>query len=334
MRIKNHDTAERILIVAEIGNNHEGRFDVAKQLVERAAECKVDAVKFQTFRTKYFVSQRDPARFKRLSSFELSFDQFAELQRLAHALGLLFISTPLDLESARFLGAIVDAYKIASGDNDFRALIEATCRTDKPVVISSGLTDLAQIRGSFQIARDAKAGAAADLAVLHCVSSYPAPPTQVNLQAIALLRETLGCTVGYSDHTMGSEACLAAAALGAQILEKHFTLDHRYSDFRDHQLSADPTEMSNLVVQVRRIEELLGDRAKIVQPCETEVRAVARRSIVAATDLLAGRKLCAEDLTWLRPGDGLSPGEEHRLLGGILKRDVSFGELITPADLV
>src|SRR5437870_3741850 len=267
MQIGKVNLDNRVLIVAEIGNNHEGNFDAARELVNRAAECGVDGVKFQIFRTKYFVSDRDKARYDRLSSFELSNRQFEQLQKLAKSLGLIFLSTPLDLESAKFLEGLVDCYKIASGDNNFYPLIECVCKTGKPVVISSGLIDLEQIKKSTTFIKDQWRFLGIDqhLAVLHCVSSYPAPTAEVNLAAIPFLAHELKCPVGYSDHTIGAEACMIAVALGAQIIEKHFTLDKQYSDFRDHQLSADPPEMKQLVQQIARVCTMLGKPQKTVQ---------------------------------------------------------------------
>jgi sialic acid synthase SpsE len=335
MQIGHHTVSDKVLVVAEIGNNHEGKLEVARELVRRAAECKVDAVKFQTFRTRNFVSASDPQRYKRLSGFELTFKEFHELEKLAHALGLLFISTPLDLESARFLEPLVDAFKIASGDNDFWALIDFVARADKPVIVSSGmadLPDLIRVR-DFVRERQRERHREDSLAILHCVSSYPAPPEQANLNAIPLMRETLGCTIGYSDHTIGIEASLAAVSLGARIIEKHFTLDKHFSDFRDHLLSADPEEMLEIVERVRRIEVLLGKREKAVQTCEVPIAAVARRSIAAGADLPEGHMLALGDLTWLRPSGGLRPGQEQELVGKRLKRRIEFGETIALADL-
>ncbi len=335
MRIGSHDVDAKVLIVAEIGNNHEGSFERATQMVESAAASGVDAVKFQTFRTKYFSSGADPERFKRLSSFELTYDQFAALEKLARKLGLIFISTPLDLESARFLQPLVDAFKIASGDNDFYALIDFVCSAGKPVVISSGLTDLAAIKKTrdFAAARLGGRPLRDALAILHCTSSYPAPPEQANLRVIPTFVDALGCTIGYSDHTMGVEACLGAVALGARILEKHFTLDKNLSDFRDHKLSADPNEMSRLVREVRTMEQLLGSPDKKRQAAEASIEPLARRSIVAAADLVAGHAITLSELTWIRPAGGLPPGDEAKLVGKKLKRDVRFGEKLTPADV-
>src|SRR5438309_4071900 len=193
MRIGHVNLDEQFLVVAEIGNNHEGKFDVAKELVRKAAECAVAAVKFQTFRTKYFVGSRDKARYDRLRSFELTYRQFEQLQQLAKSLGLLFLATPLDLESAKVLEGLVDCYRIASGDNNFYPLIELVCGTGKPLIISSGLSDLGQITKSKQFIEDQwrSRGFKQQVVVLHCVSSYPVPPDQANLAAIPFLADRL-----------------------------------------------------------------------------------------------------------------------------------------------
>jgi N,N'-diacetyllegionaminate synthase len=331
MTIGSHDLAERIFIVAEIGNNHEGNFDVACQMVDAAADAGVDAVKFQTFQTRLFTSNADPARFERLSRFELTQDQFIALERRARARGLGFLSTPLDLVSARFLEPLVDVFKIASGDNDFLPLIAQVCATGKPVIISTGLADLAHVRQIMTFAHDA--GARGRLAFLHCVCAYPAPPAEVNLRAIPMLTSELGCLIGWSDHTLGPDASLAAAALGARIIEKHFTLDKNYSAFRDHQLSADPAEMRLIVDGVRRIEQLLGSAVKQVQPSEQANLRAARRSIAAARDLPQGHRIQPEDLMWVRPAVGLPPGQEHTLVNRTLRHGLPEGQAIVESDL-
>lgn len=335
MKIGANDTAEHPFLVAEIGNNHEGSFDVARELVEKAAECGVDAVKFQTFRTKYYVSSRDEARSKRLQSFELSVDQFGKLAELAKSLGLSFISTPFDLDSARGIEGFVDAFKIASGDNDFYPLVREVSLKRKPLIISTGLSDLAQVRDVINYVRGVRAAAGidAEMAVLHCVSAYPAPPSEVNLRAIGEIRRVLDCEVGYSDHTMGSMACLAAVAIGATIIEKHFTLDKHYSEFRDHQLSADPPEMKLIAQQMKEFFALRGSERKEVQPSEKGNVVPVRRSIVAARDMAKGEMVSDGDLTWIRPRDGLRPGREHLLLGKRLIRAVEFGRPILTGDV-
>lgn len=335
MQIGGFNLDDKVMVVAEIGNNHEGKFEVAKTLVQQAAACGVDAVKFQTFKTRYFVSPRDQARYQRLLQFEIPYPHWEELHRVAKGLGLLFLSTPLDLESARFLADLVDGYKIASGDNNFYPLLEQVCQTGKPIILSSGLSDLSQVQKSKQFIEDQwnRHGIQPGLAILHCVSSYPVPAEQANLAAIPFMKSQLGCTIGYSDHTLGLEASTIAIALGARIIEKHFTLNKEYSDFRDHQLSADPAEMKALVAQARRVPKLVGKPQKVIQRCEVELVQAARRSIVAVANLSRGHCLTQEDITWLRPGGGLSPGEERLVIGKTLNRDLSFGEAILLSDL-
>jgi N,N'-diacetyllegionaminate synthase len=335
MRIGSFDLEEKILIVAEIGNNHEGDSKVAMELVRRAAECGVDAVKFQTFRTEHYVSSSDSERFNRLKSFELSFSRLEKLAKLARSLGLLFISTPFDLVSARTLEGLVDAFKIASGDVNFYPLIASVSQSGLPVIISSGASDLQQVKRTVEFVKQqwAEKNISGELAILHCVSSYPVPFDQANLLSIPFIAESVDCVVGYSDHTLGLEACVLAVALGARILEKHFTLDKNFSEFRDHRISADPSEMEELTRRVKAASVSLGERKKAVQPCEEATITSIRRSIVAGADLKVGSYLALSDLTWIRPAGGLSPGDEGVLIGRRLKRDVSFGELLTPGDV-
>lgn len=334
MRIGDIDVRERVLVVAEIGNNHEGDAGRARELVQAAAETGVHAVKFQTFRAERFVSPSEAKRVEQLRGFELSYDDFAGLAELARSLGLLFLSTPLDLESADFLEGIADGYKIASGDNDFYALVERVARSDRPLVISTGLSDLAQIERTVGLVEEVRGEAAREsLALLHCVSSYPATPDELNLLAIPYLAERLPYPIGYSDHSTGSTAALAAVALGARIVEKHFTLAGIESDFRDHALSAKPAEMAELVRRVAEAEALLGSPEIAIAEAETGNAVAIRRSIVAGADLAAGHVLREEDLAWVRPGDGLRPGQEALLVGRALRRDVAAFDPLSADDV-
>lgn len=335
MRIGEHDLERRSLVIAEIGNNHEGDPAVAERLVREAAACGVDAVKFQTLRAAELVGPSDAGRFAQLESFELTEDDFTRLAGLARSLGVLFLSTPFGLRSAEFLHGLVPAYKIASGDLDFLPLIERVVGFGKPLILSTGGSDLELVRATVRFVKEKAAtlGVPGEVALLHCVSSYPAPPEEVNLRAIPVLARELGCPVGYSDHALGIEAAVSAVAAGAVIVEKHFTLDHHFSDFRDHQLSADPGQMTQLVERIRALEVLLGEGRKAVQPSERATLAPMRRSIVAARKLPAGHRLEATDLTWLRPAGGLSPGSERVLLGRALRRAVAPGERLGPEDV-
>lgn len=327
MRIGNFDTDKDILIIAEIGNNHEGSYALAEEMIGLAAAAGAGAVKFQTFKTEYYVSKKDKDRFKRLKSFELSHADFENLSRVAKELGLLFISTPFDLESAEYLSSIVDAYKISSGDNNFYPLIEKVAKKKKPIIMSTGLADLDQIKKSqlfiYKVRQENELRN--ELAILHCVSSYPVLPEHANLKAIKTLQTELDCTIGYSDHTIGVDASLIAVALGARIIEKHFTIDKNYSDFRDHQLSADPEEFRQLVNKVKTASMMMGTGNKILQEVEISIEDQIRRSIVAKHDLPKGAKISWDDITWIRPAGGLLPGEENKILGKTLIKSVKMG---------
>lgn len=323
----------RTLIIAEVGNNHEGDFSVACELVDRAAEAGVDAVKFQTFIPEHYCSVRDAARMATLNKFRLSYEQFADLAVRARTKGLMFLSTPFDLESAEFLGAIVDAIKIASGDNTFYPLIRKAAETGKPMIISTGLADGDDMAKAAACARDtwAMTGAAPDLALLHCVASYPVPTDQANLAAIRSMIDMFpNLTIGYSDHTIGSEAAVIAVAQGARIIEKHFTLDTAFSDFRDHQLSADPPALAALVQAVRQAETMLGDGTLGAMPCEGPMVPAVRRSVVAVRDLPAGETISVDDITWVRPGGGIPPGGEDQIIGHRIRHAVAQGDMIKP----
>jgi N,N'-diacetyllegionaminate synthase len=327
MRIGSFDTDERVLVIAEIGNNHEGDAGVARELVAAAADAGADAVKFQTFRTDAFVSPSDPERYARMQRFELTPEEFSDLAARAHERSLLFLSTALDLDSVDALQPFVDAYKIASGDIDFFPLLERIAATQKPVVLSTGQSDLGDVERAV-------AALGGPVGVLHCVSAYPAPAADVHLRAIGVLADRFpDCTIGYSDHTLGLDAAVLSVACGARIVEKHFTLDKDSSDFRDHKLSADPDELRELVRRIREAESLLGEAAKTPRESELEGRFALRRSIAAARPLAAGHVLSPADLIWTRPADGLRPGEESLVVGHTLRRAVAAGEHVRADDV-
>lgn len=334
MKIGHFDLDADILIVAEIGNNHEGSYALAEEMIGLAARAGANAVKFQTIVPERLVSPREIERIRQLERFRLSYQEYTKLAQVAQQAGVLFLSTPFDLDSARFLDTLVPAFKIASGDNNFYPLIEVIAKTGKPIICSTGLADLAQVRRTRDFILDCwqRNGITQDMAVLHCVTSYPTQPQDANLGALLELK-TLGLTVGYSDHTLGIEAAVLSVALGARIIEKHFTLGNNYSSFRDHQLSANPEQFKSMVERIREAAVLIGSTQKRVLPSEQAFTVTARRSIVAARDLAAGTIITFDDLTWVRPGGGLTPGEERRLIGKRLQRAVVCGEMILPADV-
>jgi N,N'-diacetyllegionaminate synthase len=329
------DLDREVLVVAEIGNNHEGNFARADEMIARAADAGAQAVKFQTFVPEHYVSREDTARLERLRQFAFTFDQFERLARLAEGRGLIFLSTPFDLASADFLNKLCPAIKISSGDNNFIPLLERVATFNKPVILSTGLADLSDIdKARTTIAKIWKQHAHnGEIVLLHCVSTYPTPADEANLNAIRTLHERFGGTVGYSDHTLGIDAAMLSVALGARVVEKHFTLDKNLSDFRDHQLSADPAELKELVKRVRLANELVGDGKKSARQSEEQNRVSMRRSIAAGTDLPAGTVLRLEHLTWVRPGRGIAPGSEYLLIGRALKRAFRQGELLSAEDV-
>lgn len=331
MKIGGVDISERVLVIAEIGNNHEGDFAVAQEMVTKAAKAGADAVKFQTFKTEHYISPANPERVSMLKSFELTPHEFALLERTARDEGLLFISTPFDLLSVDVLTPLVDVFKVSSGDNTFYPLLEKIARQGKSVVLSTGLAQIPQVRYAKTLMERiwAEDGCQAELAILHCVTSYPVPMREANLRMIRVLAEQCGGAVGYSDHTLGIEAAVASVACGARIVEKHFTLDKQHSSFRDHQLSADPAEFKTMVEKIRALEAMFGSGRDELMACEVPNKDMVRRSIAAAGDLKPGQILTMRDLTWLRPAGGLAPGRETLLLGRRLKEAVAAGTALS-----
>jgi len=337
MKIGNINTKEKVFIIAEIGNNHEGNFELAKQMISQAAVAGADAVKFQTFVPKNLVSNDNEERLKQLSKFQLSYDQFAELSLIAKEKGLIFFSTPFDIETAKFLNTIQPIFKIASGDNNFYPLIDTVASFGKPMIVSTGVADLALIKKVYNKIFKIWAGKKKDypgLALLHCVASYPVPDEQANIASIIYLKKLFPeVIIGYSDHTLGIDAAVLSVIAGARIIEKHFTVDKNYSNFRDHKLSADPKEMRLLVDQVRKAEVMLGIEEKKPQNCENEMNIAGRRSIAAARNLSIGSILAWNDLIWVRPGTGFPPGDENRIIGKKIIRELKMGQVIQQNDI-
>lgn len=326
MQIGNFDLDRRVLLVAEIGNNHEGDVQRAARMIAAAAEAGADAVKFQTIVPEQLVSSDQHDRLAQLRRFQLSRDDHALLAREAARVGVIFFSTPFALSAVEWLDPLVPAFKVASGDNDFWPLLDRIARTGKPMIVSLGLGGLDRASAIAAYCHDAwrrHGVASGGLALLHCVSAYPTPEASAGLGALRSLRE-LDVTIGYSDHTIGTKAAELAVAAGARVIEKHFTLDKAQSSFRDHQLSADPADLRELAAAIRRAELILG----LPDGIDAANSVAARRSIAAARDLPQGTALQWDDLTWLRPGAGLRPGEENRLVGRRLRRAIAAGQLL------
>ncbi len=326
-------------IIAEAGVNHNGDLALAKRLIEAAAKAGADAVKFQTFRGERLVSPTarkaayqtaatgaHESQLDMIRRLELPDVAFGELKRHCTACGVLFLSTPFDEESADLLEDLgVAAFKIPSGEVTNLPLLAHVGRKGKPVILSTGMSTLEEVRAAVDTLRQA---GAQDVVVLHCVSSYPADPADANLRAMATLADAFHAPVGYSDHTPGIEVALAAAALGACVIEKHVTLD-RTLPGPDHRASLEPVELAALIRGVRTVESALGDGRKRPVPSEADTAAVARRSLVAARDVPAGATLTEDTLAVLRPGTGLSPALRARVVGRIAKVHIPAGTPLT-----
>jgi N,N'-diacetyllegionaminate synthase len=326
---------KRTWIIAEIGVNHEGDVNVAADLIRKAADCGVDAVKFQTFRAEHYVSSVQPERLQRVRRFQLSYNDFRHLARLARECGLVFFSTPLHAVDADFLDEIAPLFKVSSGDLTHLSLIRHIAAKGKPMIISTGLGTRKEIQAAVDAVLEVRPGARekGELALLHCVAAYPTPAKDADLANINWLRETFNLPVGYSDHTLGIEACELAVAMGAVILEKHFTYRKENQAFHDHAISADPEDMRQLVAAVRRAEVYLGRKERRRRPADSEMLRHMRRSVGAAVDIPAGVPVRREWLTFLRPAWGLPPEKFEAVIGQRLRRAVPAGDLIKAEDL-
>ncbi len=335
MKIGNIDTNDEILIIAEIGNNHEGDLNLAKRMIKEATDAGAKAVKFQMIVPDKLVAKTNTERIKQLERFCLSDDDFIQLAEIARKLGIMFLATPYDKTSAKFLEPLQPAYKISSGDNNFLPLIEAVAKTGKPIILSSGLTNLEQIARTKAYIEQiwVKNKVHQEMALLHCVSSYPTPDNEANLLAIKHL-QTLGTTVGYSDHTIGIEAAILAVALGARIIEKHFTLNKSHSDFRDHKLSSDPKEMAELVKRVKKTVEMLGDGRKKIMNNEFENVTKMRRFATASKTLGKGSTLKEKDIGWVRCDGHYSPEDWPKISGKKIRRGITAGNAIRKEDII
>ena len=334
MKINNFDIEKKVMIIAEIGNNHEGNFNIAKDMVKMAADSGADAVKFQTFCVDRYVTIKDRARCEQLKKYELTYEQFELLAHIAKKNDLIFLSTPFDIESADAIESFVPAYKISSGDNTFWPLIEHIARKGKPVLLSTGLTKLHDIEKAVEIINNNSPISELKnaLVLLHCISAYPASPNDLNLLAIKYLRDHFNILSGYSDHSMEIISCVAAAAVGARIIEKHFTYKKEGQTFKDHLLSATPQEMKEMVNQIRVMEKMLGNYQKEPVKSEEQLFVAARRSIAAKKNLTSGMIVKPDDITWVRPGNGIKPGEEQRVIGQKLSRNIKQGTIFSLED--
>lgn len=327
----------KVLIIAEAGVNHNGDVNLARQLVDKAKEAGADIIKFQTFNLDSIVSkfaemadyQKDnigivESQKEMLKKITLPYEAFLELYKYCNKKEIQFLSTPFDIGSIHFLNDMVPFWKIPSGEvTNYPYLVEIA-KTGKPVVMSTGMCELQEIDEAIKVL---KTNGTSDITLLHCNTQYPTPYKDVNLRAMETLRNRYKVKVGYSDHTKGIEVPIAAVALGAEVIEKHFTLDKNLPG-PDHKASLEPKELAAMIFSIRNIEEALGSPNKTVSDSERENIAIARKSIVAAKNIKKGEVLTVDNLTTKRPGTGLSPMRWNEVLGSKAIRDFVEDEVI------
>lgn len=324
-----------VIIIAEAGVNHNGSLENAFKLIEAAKEAGADYVKFQTFKTELCISKAAPlaeyqkqtsgkveTQFDLVKKLELSEDTHFELIKKCNECGIKFLSTGFDIPSLRFLNSLgMDFFKVPSGEITNLPYLREIASFKKRIVLSTGMTDITEIQDALEVFKGL------EVTVLHCNTEYPTPMEDVNLKAMLTIGEQLKVPIGYSDHTLGIEVPTAAVALGAKVIEKHFTLDKNMTG-PDHKASLEPHELKAMVRAIRNIERALGSSDKKPSPSESKNKAIARKSLVAAEDIKAGEEFTERNMTAKRPGTGISPMKWDYVLGKKAKRDFRKDEIL------
>ena len=330
-------------IIAEAGVNHNGNINYAKQLIEIAAEVGANGVKFQTFKASALATQQAPkasyqnttatmSQFEMLKTLELSEEVHKQLKTYCEDCGIDFLSTPFDLESIELLETLnMPLYKIPSGEITNLPYLRKIGSLKKEIILSTGMANLQEIHDALAVLEQAGTSKK-NITILHCNTEYPTPMEDVNLNAMHTIREACGVRVGYSDHTLGIEVSIAAVALGATVIEKHFTLDRNLPG-PDHQASLEPDELKAMVTSIRNIEKAMGSGEKIPSPSELKNKAVARKSIVARRPIKKGEVFSEENLGVKRPGTGLNPMDWDKLLKQLATCHYNEDDLIARKEL-
>ncbi len=327
-----------VLIIAEAGVNHNGSLELAKKMALVAKEAGADIVKYQTAKPELVISQYAPkaeyqkettgegeSQLDMVKKIHFGFDAHRELKEYCDSIGIMYLSTAFDLDSVDFLASMeLPVWKIPSGEVTNLPYLEKIARLGKPVIMSTGMCEMDEIRAALEILNK---NGCDDVTVLHCNTEYPTPIQDANVRAMLDIQKEFGCKIGLSDHTLGLEADLAAVALGATVIEKHFTLD-KNMEGPDHLASMEPAELAQLVKSIRRTELALGDGIKKVTESEGKNKDIARKSIVAKCPIKAGETFTEDNLTVKRPGNGVSPMRWYEVLGQVAKRDFEYDELI------
>lgn len=336
--VQGDDIMSKVVIIAEAGVNHNGDIELAKKMVDVAAESGADYVKFQTASLDGIVSKSakmsqyqiknigvETSQKEMLSKLLLPFEAFEELYKYCITKNIAFLSTPFDIESIDFLNDLgVPFWKIPSGEVTNYPYLKHIGQTKKPVVMSCGMSTLEEIEAAIRVLRE---NGTTDISILHCNTDYPTNMSDVNLRAMNWLQERLGVQVGYSDHTLGTEVAIAAVAMGAHIIEKHFTLD-RSMEGPDHVCSLEPSELKQMVQAIRNIEQALGEKEKKVTDSEKHNIEVARKSIVCVRNIKRGEMITEDMLTTKRPGNGISPMEWKSVIGKHANRDYKEDDML------
>ncbi|MDO4720815.1 MAG: N-acetylneuraminate synthase [Peptostreptococcaceae bacterium] len=328
----------RVFIIAEAGVNHNGSIELAKRLIDEAARVGADAVKFQSFKAERLVTEaarkaeyqkettgKTESQFEMLKKLELDYGKHRELMDYAEKKKILFLSSPFDLESIDLLDELgLSLFKIPSGEITNYPYLVKIARLKKKAILSTGMADLGEVEDAIEVL---ESNGCEDITILHCNTEYPTPMADVNLLAMKTMKRAFGLPVGYSDHTLGVEIPIAAAAMGATVIEKHFTLDQRMPG-PDHRASLEPREFAAMVLAIRNIELAMGDGRKKASPSEAKNKKIVRKSIVASCDIKAGELLTEENVTVKRPGEGLSPMLWNEIIGRKAVKDFKKDECI------
>lgn len=329
-----------VFIIAEAGVNHNGSIDLAKKLIDIANEAGADAVKFQTFKTENLVSKNaqkaeyqkettdiEESQFDMIKKLELNIDVHKELMDYCKEKNIMFLSTPFDHDSIELLKNLgLEIFKIPSGEITNLPYLRDIGKLDRNVILSSGMADIGEIEDALDILIDAGTKKE-NITILHANTMYPTPMEDVNLRAMNTIGNTFDCKFGYSDHTLGIEVDIAAVALGATVIEKHFTLD-KTMEGPDHKASLEPDELIAMVKGIRNIELALGSKLKKISPSEKTNKLIVRKSIVAKKDIKIGEVLSEDNLAIKRPSGGINPMRWDEVIGSTAKKDYKTDELI------
>lgn len=333
----------KTLIIAEAGVNHNGNFELAKKLVDKAVEAGADIVKFQTCKAEKVISRyADKAEYQKVTTGEadsqldmvrklmLTYEEYGKLKEYCDEKGIEFLSTAFDLPSVDYLHSIgMKRWKIPSGEITNLPLLIKIAQLHEPIIMSTGMSELSEVADAVKVLIE---NGASDITLLHCTTEYPAPYEDVNLKAMETMRDAFDLPVGYSDHTKGLEIPVAAVARGACVIEKHFTLD-RNMEGPDHKASIEPDELKQMVDMIRHVEVAIGDGVKKVSASEAKNQDIARKSIIASKAIKAGDVFSEENITTKRPGNGINPMRWFDLLGKTAKHDYKEDYLIEKDEL-